>query len=89
MPEKSDTDKSKHHIRADITAELDDQIDKAVALMKFRGDKERSDRSKLIRKVLEEYVATLETDIARMEAVAKEQAPPAPPAKSASRKSHK
>ena len=76
---------SKTHIRADIPPELDEKIEKAVALMKFRGDKELGDRSKLIRKAVEDYLATLEADIARMEAAAKE--PPA--AAPARRKSHK
>ena len=72
------------HLRADITPELDEQIDLAVALMKLRGNKELSDRSKLIRRAVEQYLEGLRADIDRLRAEA--QNPTTAPAAPASRK---
>lgn len=64
-PPKAD---GKPAIRADISEEMDDEIEKAVALMKLRGDKDRDNRSKLIRSFVEKGLKELAADVAEAEA---------------------
>lgn len=64
-------------IRADISSEMNEEIEKAVALMKLRGDKDRNNRSKLIRSFVEEGLKKLAPEIAEAEAAIRKPRKPA------------
>lgn len=62
-PKTAEPKTEKAAIRADIPTEMDDEIERAVALMKLRGDKALDNRSKLIRYFVERGLAELAPEI--------------------------
>lgn len=66
-------------IRADITPEMDADLDKLVGLYKLRGDQERGDRSKVVRYAVEKLINEMRAEIEKAEAAAKVPAAPRKP----------